>query len=551
MAATDSAADAGRVRDALGRVATSLSTTVREGDLVLNVYDYGATDDPVASSQTALDAVMTEARARRSTTQRGGVTIRLPHGQVRGNLTVDQPMISVEGPGALLGQVKIGPSITNGLMDMMGATVRNVRFRPMTRTDPCGVYILGAWNVTVWDNAFLHVDQPVVIDSWDTNTLGQQNKMISVVRNTFKHVGTAVRIITRPSASWGAAADCIIADNISNLTFDRFLDADSIDGLVVANNVSFMVGYGQSSGADGISAADLRARKAESVLIRGTHNFVNVIGNEWYEAGASGMRFVDPITLTVTGNQVVWPGQRQPGDGIEVHLPASRPADPARALITGNEVQSATRHGISVTGAGDASRVVIGDTNRVELHGDTPRNSYYGDDPLTPASMFRVNVDSTLEALPQVSVARGAGVVNTGHSSIGGRKVSSHRPLMPGTVVSSVTRVANVSGNTVITNLGDAKGVTTTYAGRVTVVARSQDGAALANYVLSVSKSRGARSVTLLGASGSVTGDGQASTPAFTWAVNSSDQLYVAPAASVAGQFTFNLTAEGDLVPYV
>lgn len=137
------------------------------------------------------------------------------------------------------------------------------------------------------------------------------------------------------------------------------------DGLVLTGNTFFHQSYSYASPVK------------ENVIYAEDTAFANICNNEIFEAGYEGIYLNKVSNSTVTGNNIIWPGQRDAnrGSGIIVERLAGDPVTAAQ--ITGNLIRLPTADGIRI-GANTQFVSCVG--NKIIVPGAA--NFYYGTVPI-------------------------------------------------------------------------------------------------------------------------------------------------------------------------
>ncbi|MCS5715315.1 right-handed parallel beta-helix repeat-containing protein [Herbiconiux sp. CPCC 205716] len=373
------------------------------------------------------------------------------------------------------------------------------------------------------------------------------NSMIVISGNHFSEVDYAWKASRHQKSKWGVNSDSVFSDNIVNHAYVTHVHCDSIDGVTVTGNVFFFPGHEESKASGPSRIRD----KLHNVFI-GESNWVHVHDNNCFEAGADAIRLEDARTANVTGNNIAWPGQVTPADGIAVT--GNRAGETLKLVVASNQITFHTRHAVSVTGPAQA--VGLG-PDTVFFLADPP--TYFGTVDLgSDDDHHRYFVDDSVSVLP--TIASGASI-RPGESdrlpSITGTGLTSFTVLgaLGATAAASTTADFSSGATTATFSCQSTARGTTAYGGLVVVTARrhAADGSPAATYLLLVSKAPapgGAatiESAVLVSAAGCT--DGSTSEhPSFTWTL-AGDRLVATAFGSTRGAgFRFDAVATGDLL---
>ncbi len=501
-------------------------------DLVVRVAGAGnGTTDDTAALQAAVNSL---------DPTRGG-TVWLPPGRRYNfsSLTITTPHVTLDGPGTLLnGTVYIGAQSGYAPVEMW-TRIRVSFDRTARSTTADAVVVANSQHVDICD---LAVNNYRALVAFPSLALGGSNVQHSArirvsgcrtpywsnsVTNTTP-IDYLVYIGANSSGGVFSIGDLSVVDNPSVNVGIAHISGTGLDGLVCTGNTFFFPGYQRALGG-----------KLSHVLLTGTNDWITITGNQLFEAGYESINITEPRNVTITGNNIAWPGQRDLRDAIALTTTSY-----VRGTVAGNNLQLYTKAAVAVYGTGDASGLIIGPNACLATN---PNTFYYGSATL-PASFSRYTADSTLSNLPRIAAGTGSYAGTTTNDVIGAATVESYQRLgNRSSLMSRGKAVSVTAASTVIGGVSSATGSSSLYGGLLAVFV--QDASAVtrcAHYLISVSGSGAARTVTVAASDGETTG-ATALAPSFTWAINSSNQLLASPVGSASGSFTFFVTALGNL----
>jgi len=497
---------------------------------------YDADQTGVADASTAFATALSEVPT--------GGTLSIPEGVFKlPDVTVTRSDVNIEGPGTVNGRMSFGAAGTT--TDFKGRGIYGVRFE---RTGPTGDLSFAGIR---WINAKRHV----VAGNWFYNmssaiysvTEAGQDCADNLVRdNIYDNVQSLFRGITGSGAVWRSHADLTFTGNTGKARLTHIL-IDSCDGFKIRGNRMFFSGWQQAD-----------ATKQRHIDI-GFSDWGIITDNELFEAGLDAIRLIDPNHFTIENNLIAWPGQRLPGDGINIVLGQGMPGDstaPARTFtygtIGGGSISQASRNAISFYGTGLISHVKIKPIS-VERSSSAPQQ-YYGATAL--ATPYRVWIESTITALtPQLPPYDGDNGTLT-PDSFRGRVVTTDRWIHQRSKETAlISRDQTVTGTAAVfsvTDLNAQSAVSTALDGEIKVDVRNAGTLAkTAVYKLLICNSPdGTRSCVVLGSGGKTAG-AAANDPSFTWDLfhtGSVFQLRATPVGSTSGAFSFTAKAEGNML---
>lgn len=554
---TNPATDARTTLDAAyAAIPRTTAKAVGQGELTLNVYDYGATNSTSTSSQTALDGCYAAAKAL--AVAGTAVSITIPRGSVVGDLVIDTPLISVSGPGNLVGSIDFANPTTNGFGLRFYASVTGLTITATTRK-LYGIRFLGAAMVEVTGCTFQATKTGVLLDYWTTytGTHTQQNKTINTHHNVFVNVDYGLLGQQKDTSSWDTHADCKFTHNVVRIALVSAVYVSGADGFDVDDNVLFAWGY-----ADPNNGSGDKQRKQDSIYFGPSSNWINIRGNKVFEAGWSGVHTYRCQAVNIAANHVAWSGQMKKSPGILIETwSGSAVANPV--TVTGNLVDEGYGHGIALGGDGDVSAITVSDSNQVRLIGSTSRNVYYGATyggaAQDVSDIARVYVgQSNLQNWPRANLTGPLPASRGGALAMRGIYCMSWCRNGEGDTRSSFQITKTVTASTAVqlgSFYGSHNGVGArgdNYTGRVRVIVRSY-GTSLTNvpriamYAFDVDGT--AKTVTNLTTTGLAAASGDGLNPAFVFTLNSTTRVLTAtPQGATAGaNFVFSVIGEGFL----
>lgn len=499
---------------------------------------YGAIGNGVADDTAALQACHDALDATV-----GGV-IHLNAGK-RYNFTeleVTSKNVTIEGPGFLHnGTVIIGAQ--SGYAPVRMFTKIRCNFSRDTRsTTVDAVTAANAYNIDLENNfiygyrSLFHVP-PIAMGGSNIQHVARVKISGTRGENYFPAAPTAgidhIAYLEAPTSGGRHAVGDLIVTNAQVVVDISHIHARGLDGLTLSDNVFFHTIFSQESTT---KTHCIDIEEGAFVVLSGS--------NQFFEAGLSAIKLknVDHINIG-NGASIAWAGQREISDAIEIIVDSGKRT---YGLIAGVNIESFSGNAVGIYGDGEAGGIVIGTNTSLTL--DTYDDAqYYGTDPL-PATQYRYWAQDTLASLPVVRDPGSNlwGIANSDKIGTTTTETVTRLGLRSSLMARGKVVLVNAANTIVGTVLGASGGAPAGGLLVVTAVDSSGTGTHVANYVLAVSCSATAKTLTVISADGETTG-ATADDPAFTWDINASGQLLASPVGSTSDTFAFYVTALGNV----
>jgi Pectate lyase superfamily protein len=151
-----------------------------------------------------------------------------------------------------------------------------------------------------------------------------------------------------------------------------------VDGLVMTGNTLFFP-----------TTTDRSTTKEYNVYID-YGNFIIINGNNLFESGLDSIKLSRVMNFNITGNNIAWPSQREPGAAIRLTVGDILGGSENNGSITGNNIESVSYVGVEIEG--NVGNVVINGNNFQKI-GDTTK--YYGSTDISGYGKWAVRSVST------------------------------------------------------------------------------------------------------------------------------------------------------------
>ncbi|ADU00378.1 hypothetical protein Mspyr1_37780 [Mycolicibacterium gilvum Spyr1] len=507
-----------------------------KGEIVVNVKDFGAVGDGTNDDSAAFTAALTAAE--------DGATVWVPDGNyyLATPVAHTRTRVNLGGSGTVKGKLIVGAF--GAVRDFQGRSITGLKFiQSSASTDPtmACIELRNVMNLTITGCSFR--DAGAAIYSYTEYDTARN----TICNNFYHNVGYFFRSVTGPTpagrdstAQWRSLADIHIEGNNgqSNVTA---VDCDSVDGIVITGNTFF------SPGAHHASTV-----KEHNIKL-GVSNQIVISDNNLFEAGLSAIDLTDPRAFTIADNNITYPGQRTPSDGISITFAA---ATFAIGSIGGGTIAQATKNviGFYGTGAIELRLITITPFAIERSLGSTPA-TYYGADVLpTPYRIF-IDPNITTPYLPAIPFGANHGFGINMPDNHRGRIIGQERYLAGNVKEQTLNpRVITITTSNRLYVLRNIDPTFNGYFGGTITLFMSNSGstAKTACYHLLVCKtpeSNTSYQCVTLGATGNTTG-GAANDPSFTFDIEYASgwhYLRATKVGSTSGAFNYVGWATGVL----
>jgi hypothetical protein len=298
----------------------------------------------------------------------------------------------------------------------------------------------------------------------------------------------------------------------------------------ITGNTFFFSNYNSSD------KAALQSKKQN--IYMGQNNWVVISHNNLFESGEEAILLDRASRFTISNNNIAWPGQKQPSDGIKL-----TGANTINGIVDGNVISKMTKDGISICTSGIGTVSIRG--NAIEY--DAATSTYYGSTLLTSFAHHGIYYDVSS---PNMCVFEMGNEMTPGlYTNRQGSLISSLRITNDSSVSASKTSINFTAATPApVFTLTSQRFGTATMSGLVSIEVKSSDSEAsnMSVYLFQISKGPLGFSITKISEQGLLTGN-SANWPSFTFRVDTKGKLTATPIGATAGTFFFFTTAMGNL----
>lgn len=331
-----------------------------------------------------------------------GGTVFIPYGTYNfETVLIKSPHITITGPGTLKGTIKIksverpNPSYDNNIIDLFTRIV-GLRFIHDKYNITDAIVIQNTRCVTIENCYFENYHRAVYGEALFEDVPYQQTARIQIKDCFFVNVEYCAKTSWKPwyegvSSNWRynqhgdwQFTGCHGYLTLRGITHVHF---EGQDGFIISDNFFFHQLYRLKSDA-----------KCHNVYVKQS-NFGIISDNQCFEAGWNSIHIEDPRTLTVTGNNIAWPGQRIPGDGVYIETIDKSTYPEANIIVANNPITYPTRCGINM-----GYRVINAKVHANSITATGNAKFYYGNAPLPNAySIFIAELAEDFEGKQRVT----------------------------------------------------------------------------------------------------------------------------------------------------
>ncbi|MFB6586415.1 hypothetical protein ACFCVQ_12380 [Bacillus thuringiensis] len=331
-----------------------------------------------------------------------GGTVFIPYGTYYfKTVVIKSPHITVTGPGTLKGTIKIksverpNPSYDNNVVDLFTKII-GLRFKHDKDNTSDAVIIQNTRCATIETCYFENYHRAVHGEALFEDVPYQQTARVGVNDCFFMNVDYCVKTTWMPwregiSTNWRYSqhGDWQITGCHGYLTTRGIthVHLEGQDGYSITDNFLFHQLYRLKLDT-----------KCHNIYVKQS-NFGTISDNQCFEAGWNSIHIEDPRTLTVIGNNIAWPGQRIPGDGVYIETIDRSTYSESNIIVANNPVTYPTRCGINI-----GYRVINAKVHANSITATGNAKFYYGMDPLPNAySIFIAELPEDFEGKQRVS----------------------------------------------------------------------------------------------------------------------------------------------------
>lgn len=306
----------------------------------------------------------------------GGGNLILGQGKIyNGNINILFPNICVSGSGILKGEITIGDAI---IQQEMNCHISGITIEYDSLIDGnIGISLRHSSKITIDGNIlFKNCDKAIYVEPLnETQHVNRLTIGISKYYNcnycfyADKPIGSIAVFPTGDVHIIGIQAYGNLKSHIYGL---------GIDGIIINSNTLFFPSY-----------ASQNANKEYNIYLDYA-NWVNINGNNLFEAGKESILLSHCQNFTVHGNNIAWCGQCTPSNGIRVINGDPSGYEYCLGTIGLNNIMFPSLSGISIEGVSGHIQV---SGNEIRGAGDTTH--YYGTTDLSTLNHYGVNTELT------------------------------------------------------------------------------------------------------------------------------------------------------------
>jgi len=529
----------GFISGAVGGVVRTILDKLRE---VSSPEDFGCVGDYYLSdgsvNPTPTDDSVNFQKAL--TALKVGQKIRLNRHYYLGgnNVTLTTRLVTLEGPGGLVGGTLIVGNITSKIdyfINIVGVTFSGGEGIAAGAGTRDGISLRLARRVRIDKCRFINLNKGVAVPIF-TNQQFHGTGMIRVTDNEFANVNYGwYNEHDDTTDAWMYTNDCSFNRNTLNISYITGVWSKGIDGFHVTDNVFFNYSYSASDVA-------LKNKKEYNIYI-GHSDWIHVTGNNCFESGLEAIWLDQSKHFTVANNLIAWCGQKDLASGIKI----SGVISSIYGTVTNNNISRFTKHAIEILTNLDTTNysniTVMG--NNLEYSAST--STYYGTTAIGSISHYAIyqplNSPTTVEAY-------GNSIAGVESNFIQGSPSSGLRMTYSSRIEGYRAAVLVTAANTPVAILANRDiAETSSYSAMLTVIVRqgSTQAGNLASYILHVTKAPTVATISQISAQGLIAGSA-ANWPSFTFTFDgASNELRATPVSNTSGTFYFDITTVGSI----
>lgn len=272
-----------------------------------------------------------------------------------GNVTISRGEFNLYGGGTITGNLICDEGYSKNHI-----FISDITFKFDSMSDDNNPIILSEVTRSAIKNCyFLNCNKAISYKSIDH---AQHVSRILIDNNYMRNVNYAL-YGTRPETFTQLliAADIHFTNNVVESCFVEHIHVEGWDGGIINNNTLFFPGSSVKSND-----------KQNNIYIKWLE-WTIISNNNIFEAGKDGIHLERAEHVTISNNNIAWPGQNQPGSGIKI-INYSKPGGIAvKGTITGNIIDQPSESGIYID---DNTGYITVSSNSIYEAGST--TYYYG-----------------------------------------------------------------------------------------------------------------------------------------------------------------------------
>jgi parallel beta-helix repeat protein len=383
------------LKDRLDDTSDKIGNLNKKTDGIVNVKEFGAIGDGVTDDTLAIQAAIDFIK---NTYGSKGGTVIFPHGTYKfSEVLISSKHVRLTGNGTLKGTIKVkgvenADPNTNNIPDMF-TVIEGLRFVHDWGNNTNAIVFQNMRGATVSNCYFENYAIAIHGESIREDIPYHQTSRVVISDCKFRNVDYAVRTTWMPyhenvpptwrynqHGDWQIKG-CQAYFYSRGITHFHF---EGQDGLVCTNNILFHSLYSEQS-----------QTKKHNIYLKQS-NFAVISNNDLFEAGYESILCEDYRSLIITGNNIAWPGQREPKSGIFVETIDTSTYAEASCIIADNNISYPTGHGIFVGYKATNCKV---SNNTITKIGSN--NFYYGTTDLSSVTHYAVFVGDPNPTFPE------------------------------------------------------------------------------------------------------------------------------------------------------
>lgn len=274
-----------------------------------------------------------------------------------GNVTVSRGEFNLYGGGTITGNLICDEGYSKNHI-----FISDITFKFDSMSENNNPIVLSEVTRSAIKNCyFLNCNKAISYKSIDH---AQHVSRISIDNNYMRNVNYALYGV-RPESfeQLLIAADIHFTNNVVENCFVEHLHVEGWDGGIISNNTLFF------------PSSSIKSKDKQNNIYIKWLEWTIISNNNIFEAGKDGIHLERAEHVTISGNNIAWPGQNQPGSGIKIINYSKAGGIVVKGTITGNMIDQPSESGIYID---DNTGYVTVSSNDVYEAGST--KYYYGED---------------------------------------------------------------------------------------------------------------------------------------------------------------------------